>query len=58
MNLEGSCTRAEVIPVDGAMEVKGTNKDGVVQGKEESREEVHLGMTWNGMGEYGGGRMW
>src|SRR6266481_4526897 len=54
VNLEGSRTRAEVIPVDGAMEVKGADEDGVVNGEEESREEAHSGMTWNGMGKYGG----
>ena len=43
VNLEGSRTRAEVIPVDGAVEVKGADKDGVVQGEEESREEAHSG---------------
>src|SRR6266481_5580709 len=58
VNLEGSHTRAEVIPVDGAVEVEGADKDGVVKGEEESREEAHSGMTWNGMGECGGGRMW
>src|SRR6266481_4950007 len=56
VNLEGSHTRAEVIPVDGAVEVEGADEDGVVQGEEESREEAHSGMTWNGMGKYGGGR--
>ena len=41
MNREGSRTRAEIVPVDGDVEVEGADEDGVGQGEKEGGEEAH-----------------